>query len=131
MPTRKRVMAFVDAVVSGDHADAIATFYTEDATMQENLSAPRKGRETLIAYERKMLVRLREMRTHPPKAILIDGDQVAIHWTFDAISQDGAVRRLTEISLQTWRGDQIAGEQFFYDSATAWQPVLDTTPSTE
>ena len=126
MPTRERIMAVVDAVVNGDHADAIADFYTEDATMQENLSAPRKGRTSLIAHERKALSRLREMRTRHPKAILIDGDEVAINWTFDAVGQDGSVRRLTEISLQNWRGDRIASEQFFYDSATAWQPVQGT-----
>ena len=123
MPTRERVMAFVDAVVNGDHVDAISNYYTEDATMQENLSAPRKGRESLMAHESKALSRLSEMRTHPPKAVLIDGDRVAIHWMFDAVSADGSVRRLIEISLQNWIGDRIAAEQFFYDSATAWQLI--------
>lgn len=123
MPTRERVMAFVDAVVNGDHVDAISNYYTEDATMQENLSAPRKGRESLMDHESKALSRLSEMRTHPPKAVLIDGDQVAIHWMFDAVSADGSVRRLIEISLQNWIGDRIAAEQFFYDSATAWQLI--------
>ena len=123
MPTRERVMAFVDAVVNGDHVDAISNYYTEDATMQENLSAPRKGRESLMDHESKALSRLSEMRTHPPKAVLIDGDRVAIHWMFDAVSADGSVRRLIEISLQNWIGDRIAAEQFFYDSATAWQLI--------
>ena len=123
MPTREQVMAFVDAVVNGNHVDAISNYYTEDATMQENLSAPRKGRESLMTHERKALSRLSEMRTHSPSAVLIDGDRVAIHWTFDAVGRDGRVRRLTEISLQYWRGDRIAAEQFFYDSATAWQLV--------
>src|SRR5215510_6956258 len=36
MPTRERVQELIDAVVGGDHAEAIARFYTDDASMQEN-----------------------------------------------------------------------------------------------
>ncbi|MEM9375180.1 MAG: nuclear transport factor 2 family protein [Pseudomonadota bacterium] len=123
MPTRARVSDFVDAVVHGDHADAIALFYTEHASMQENDQPPRQGRDVLIAHERKALSRIREIRTHPPHVVLIDGDQVAIHWTFDAVGKDGVTRRLTEVAMQIWSGDRIVSEQFFYDTATAWQSV--------
>jgi hypothetical protein len=41
MPSRARLDEFIAAVVSGDHAGAIERYYTEDASMQENASAPR------------------------------------------------------------------------------------------
>lgn len=123
MPSRERVDAFIASVVSGDHVGAIADFYHEDATMQENLAEPRRGRELLMAHEKRALDRLERMHTHAPLAVLVDGDRVAINWVFDAIGRDGVSRRLVEVALQRWRGDRIAEEQFFYDTASAWRVV--------
>ena len=58
------------------------------------------------------------MFTHPAPMVLVDGDQVVIHWRFDMTGHDGVTRRLDELSLQTWRGDRIASERFFYDPAS-------------
>lgn len=41
MPSRERVETFLKEVVEGSHVTAIADFYHDDATMQENLGAPR------------------------------------------------------------------------------------------
>jgi ketosteroid isomerase-like protein len=120
MPDRARVMEFVAMVVSGDHVGAIANFYHEDATMQENRNAPRGGRDILMAHEARALSRIRRMHTHPAEVILVDGDNVAIRWTFDRISHQGPATRLEEVALQVWKGDRILRERFYYDSATAW-----------
>ena len=123
MPDRSRVADFVAAVVANDHVRAIRDFYTEDATMRENLGEPRRGRDHLMAHEQKALDRVRQVVTHQPKAVLIDGDRVVIHWVFDFVGRDGVTRRIEELAIQTWRGDRIAEEQFFYDTATAFRPV--------
>lgn len=123
MPDRERVAAFVAAVVSGDHVRAIADFYHEDASMQEPDKEPRIGRAFLMEHEAKALARLQRMHTHPPRAVLVDGDQVVIHWVFDAVAPDGTARRLEELAIQHWRGDRIARERFFYDTASAWRSV--------
>lgn len=123
MPNRERIDAFVDAVVNGDHADAIRNFYHEDASMQENETPPRVGRDHLVAHEEAALARVQSMETHPPRAVLVDGDQVMIAWTFDMTDGKGVRRRLREIALQEWRDDRILREQFVYDTATAWKPV--------
>jgi hypothetical protein len=49
--------------------------------------------------------------------VLVDGDQVAIFWGFDVTDPAGVVRRREELALQTWRGDRIQIERFFYDPA--------------
>ena len=49
MPGRERVQAFVAMVEAGDYVEAIRQFYTDDATMQENLGTIRTGRDTLVA----------------------------------------------------------------------------------
>lgn len=123
MPSRKRVEQFIHAVVHGDHAEAIKDFYHADATMQENCEPPRRGRDNLITHEKKAMDRLQEMKTHPPKTVLVDGDDVMIMWTFDATDKKGVTRRLNEISHQLWSADGIMKERFVYDSATAWQIV--------
>lgn len=123
MPSRKRVEQFIHAVVHGDHAKAIEDFYHADATMQENLDPPRRGRDTLITHEKRAMDRLQEMKTYPPDTVLVDGDNVMIVWTFDATDKQGVTRRLHEISHQLWSADGIMKERFVYDSATAWQIV--------
>lgn len=121
MPSRERVKSFI-ALVCIDPLRAIADFYHEDASMQENLQAPRLGREVLMAHEAKVLQRV-VMYTHPDPLFLVDGDNVVINWTFDAKGTDGITRRLNELALQRWRGDRIAQERFVYDSASSWTVV--------
>lgn len=123
MPTRERVNAFIEAVVNGDHAEAIFNFYHEDASMQENDEPARVGRAHLIQHEKAALARVQSIYTHPPSRLLVDGDHVAIAWTFDMTDRQGVTRRLNEIALQTWRDNRIWKEKFVYDTATAWQPV--------
>jgi hypothetical protein len=122
MPSRERVTAFIASVVGGDHVKAIADYYHEDASMQENLQTPRLGRAHLMAHEAKVLERLK-MHTHPDPLFLVDGDNVVIKWIFDATGKDGVTRRLHELALQRWQGDRIAEERFVYDSASAWTVV--------
>jgi hypothetical protein len=123
MPSRERVEAFIAAVVAGDHVRAIADYYHENASMQENLKTPpRTGRDALMAHEAKALQRV-HMHTHPHPVFLLDGNQVAINWIFDATGKDGVTRRLDELALQRWEGDRIAEERFFYDTASAWTVV--------
>ncbi|AVO46095.1 nuclear transport factor 2 family protein [Phreatobacter cathodiphilus] len=118
MPARSTVERFVALVESGDHVGAIEAFYAEDASMQENLAPPRVGKAMLIAHEKAALARVASVHTHKVKTLLVDGDQVAIHWIFDFTLPDGSTRRFDEMALQTWRGEEIVTERFFYDPAT-------------
>ena len=123
MPRPERVREFIDVVVGGEHVRAIADFYQPDASMQENLLAPRRGRDTLIAHESAVLGRVAAGPTHVPAGVVIDGDHVVIHWIFDFTDHKGVTRRLDELALQRWQGDRIIEERFVYDTATAWQVV--------
>lgn len=130
MPSRERVEAFIASVVAGDHVRAIADYYHEDASMQENLLSPRRGRGLLMAHESKVLERVK-MHTHPDPIFLVDKDLVAINWIFDATGKDGITRRLNELALQRWVGDRISVERFFYDTASAWTVVSGGNPDNE
>ena len=117
MPTRERVQAFVTMVEAGDYVGAIRQFYTEDATMQENLGEVRKGRDALAAFEEAVLKRITSITTRPGSTWAIDGDRVIVHWVFDIVEPDGRAYSLDELAYQTWRGDLIAQERFYYDPA--------------
>ena len=115
MPSRARLDEFVAVVESGDHAGAIERFYTEDASMQENASAPRVGRDVLVAHERAVLARMAQVYSKALSSV-VEGDR--IHWNFELTDKAGKVRRFDEIAFQEWRGDKIFRERFFYDPAT-------------
>ena len=50
------------------------------------------------------------------RPILVDGDHVVINWQFVFHHSSGAVIRLDELARQTWRGDKLARERFYYDA---------------
>jgi len=115
MPSRERVEAFVARVEEGKYVEAIREFYAEDASMQENAEPPRAGRDRLIEHEWRMLAAHQAAITLPGTTYVLDGDRVAIHWSFEFVRKDGKRFRMEELALQRWRGDRIAEERFFYD----------------
>jgi ketosteroid isomerase-like protein len=121
MPTRERVQAFVAVVEAGDYVEAIRQFYTADATMQENLGDLRGGRDALAAHEEAVLKRVKSITTRPGSTFAIDGDRVIVHWVFDIVDADGTAYSLDELAYQTWRGELIAQERFYYDPAQRTQ----------
>ena len=117
MPTRERVQAFVAIVEANQFVEAIRAFYTDDATMQENLGDVRRGLDALVAAEEAALRRVKAITTRAGSTFAIDGDRVIVHWVFDIEQRDGKRFTLDELAYQTWRGDRIAQERFYYDPA--------------
>lgn len=114
MPTRERLEGFVAAVVAGRFVEALRDFYHDDAVTRENAGPERRGLATLVAIEERTL-RAFSMRAFEPDAVLLDGDRVAIGWTFEMTNAKDPTWRMEEVALQRWRGDRIAEERFFYD----------------
>ena len=115
MPSRERVEQLIAMVEQGKYVEAIEEFYAADATMQENDSAPRGGRDVLVAGERKVLAAHKAARTLPGSSYLLDGDRVVIHWHFEFTRSDGKRFGMEELALQRWQGERIVEERFFYD----------------
>jgi hypothetical protein len=116
MPDRHVVEAFAAAVESNDHVGAIERFYAPDASTQENQDPPRHGRDVLAAREAAVLASVAKVVTKRLSPIFIDGDHSAIHWRFEFTPKDnGPVKAMEEIALQTWRGNELIAEHFIYD----------------
>jgi len=67
--------------------------------------------------ERKILAAHKGVVTRLIDPVFINGDQVVIHWVFEFTRPDDTVMRIEELAHQTWRGDRIASERFYYDPA--------------
>lgn len=117
MPTLETVERFVARVEQNAHTEAIAEFYTPDATMQENQAAPRRGRDTLVAGEAKVMARVKSLTSECVRPFFVSGDHVAIRWIFHFVWADGSSTRMEEMAWQRWEGERIAEETFFYDPA--------------
>lgn len=117
MPTAATLENFIARVEQGAHVEAILEFYTERASMRENLSEPRIGRDALAEGERKVLGRMKSVHSHCVRPVFQQGDKVVIRWIFRFERLDGTVMQMEELAYQRWEGERIAEEQFFYDPA--------------
>ena len=117
MPSLERVREFTNRVLSNDNVRAIEEFYHDDATMQENLSPPRGPRDALVEAEKRVLEAHTGVVTKSNGPIFVSGDHSVVHWIFEFTRPNGTVMRIEELAYQTWRGDRITTERFYYDPA--------------
>lgn len=117
MPTPQTLENFIARVEQNAHVEAIEEFYTADATMQENQSAPRGGRDALMAGEAKVMARAKLVASQCVRPVFVNGDHVVIRWIFKFEWPDGSTTRMEELAYQRWQGERIAQETFFYDPA--------------
>jgi ketosteroid isomerase-like protein len=117
MPTRERVQTLIDQVEGGRYVEAIESFYHEDASMQENLDPPRRGRATLIRGERRVIEAYRSIPTGPVRTFMVEGDRAVINWVFEFVDCEGRAYALDELAFQLWRGERIIEERFYCDPA--------------
>jgi len=115
MPSSDTLARFIARVESNAHVEAIQEFYTENASMQENMAPPRVGRDTLVAHETAALARAASVRSTCVRPVFTNGNHVVIRWIFEFTWKDGSTGRIEELAYQRWEGEKIAQEQFFYD----------------
>jgi len=115
MPKSETLNKFIEMVESNQHDKAMEEFYTFDASIQENQSEPRQGLDNLVVYEKKMLGKAKSIHSKCIHPVFVDGDTVVIRWVFHFEWKDGRSSHIEEIAYQTWRGEKICNEQFFYD----------------
>jgi hypothetical protein len=117
VPSTETLERFILRVERNDHAGAVEEFYTPDASLQENKSAPRIGRDAQIKRERELLAKARTITSHCVRPVFVSGDLVVIRWQFRFDWPDKTVTEMEEIAYQRWDGERVAEETFFYDPA--------------
>jgi hypothetical protein len=122
VPSRETLERFIARVESNAHAEAIEEFYTEGASMRENMKEPRRGRDNLAARERGVLARAKSVRSTCVRPVLVEGSIVVVRWIFEFEWLDGTATRMEELAYQRWEGERVAEEQFFYDPSQLAKP---------
>ena len=126
MPKAETLEGFIARVEENAHAEAIEQFYTADASMQENQSTRRVGRDSLVANERRVLSKTKTLMSKCVRPVFVSGDNVVIRWIFRFEWLDGTVTDMEELAYQRWEGERIAEETFFYDPAQRLPKKLQT-----
>jgi hypothetical protein len=122
MPSLATLRAFAETVETNDHVGAIRNFYAADASTRENDNPAVTGRDILAERERKVLEQVAGVKTTRLGPLLLEGDHSAIRWRFEFTAKDGSVRVMEEVAWQTWRGEELIEEHFFYDPAMMKSP---------
>jgi ketosteroid isomerase-like protein len=115
MPSPDTVETFVQLVEASQTVEAMQRFYADDATMRENMDAPRTGKAALIQHEEDALATIQTLKARCVRPILISGDVVVIRWVFQIEDKQGKTMRFEELAYQRWQGELMVEEQFFYD----------------
>jgi hypothetical protein len=117
MPSAETLERFIARVEQNAHAEALQEFYTANASMQENQSTPRVGRDAHVANERRVMAKAKTIVSKCIRPVFVSGDNVVIRWTFEFEWQDGTATHMEELAYQRWEGERVAEEMFFYDPA--------------
>jgi hypothetical protein len=117
VPTIDTLERFIARVEANAHVEAVEEFYTAGASMQENQSAPRVGRDKHVASERNVMSRAKSVTSQCVRPVFVNGEKVVIRWIFQFEWMDGTITRMEELAYQRWEGERIAEETFFYDPA--------------
>jgi len=117
VPSSETLERFIARVEQNAHAEAIAEFYAPNASIQENQSPPRVGRDLLVQNERKFLSNVRSVTSTCVRPVFVNDDHVVIRWIFEFVFGDGREMKMEELAYQQWQGEFIAAETFFYDPA--------------
>ena len=101
MPAAETLERFIALVESNAHVEAVERFYTAEASMQENQSAPRVGRDSHAANERRVLAKAKSLSSTCVRPVFVNGDKVVIRWVFQFEWHDG--------TSPAWRSSPSSG----------------------
>jgi hypothetical protein len=123
MPSIQTVESFVRLIEEGKTLESMQRYYAENASVRENMAAPRQGKPALIRHEENALAAVKSMKATCLRPILIAENVVVLRWIFEIENLQNKRVRLEELAYQQWSGEHIVEEQFFYDPAQLKMPL--------
>jgi hypothetical protein len=117
MPSSNTIESFVQLVEGGNTLEAMVRYYAEHASMQENDTPPRVGKQALLKYEEAALASIASMKAKCIRPVFMAGEFVVIRWLFEIKDRAGKTVRFDEMAHQRWEGELLVEEKFFYDPA--------------
>ncbi|AIR90748.1 nuclear transport factor 2 family protein [Pseudomonas cremoricolorata] len=115
MPDKDIIEQLIRYTVEGRSEAALLAFYAEDVVIQENNQPPRIGRAASLARNTEAAEWTSAVHEISAPSVLIDGNLVVIEWHAEWTLKNGERVRIEELALQSWKGNQVVFERFFYD----------------
>ena len=103
-----------EMVLQGKPLEAFEKFYADDVIMQENEQDPTVGKDANRKREEQFFASLIDFRSAKVLDVTVGENTTMVKWHYDYTHKDLGVRNYKQISVQHWRGNQIAREEFFY-----------------
>ncbi len=113
MSLRENVQAVIDGILAGDVLGTFDAWYADDVVMSENGTDERVGKAANRAYE-EAFVNGVEFHGAEVGAVIVDGDQAAVEWTFDLTPKGGERMLQRQVAVQTWRDGRVVREVFYH-----------------
>jgi hypothetical protein len=114
-----RVNDLVSYIQSGRIIEAMAEFYGQDVSMQENNNPPVVGLTANTEREKQFVAYVKQWKSFNIESVAIDAERgkalIQSNFEFDAV--DGQTLKYDQVSVQTWKDGKIVHEKFYYDSA--------------
>lgn len=113
----KHVEHFVRLLSEGKSLQAMELFYSDEVNVFENRALVRAGKPQCLRFEREQLA----FQPHPPsfrlkrRAIDAESECVFLEYILRFHSPTGRPQRLDEVAVQSWSGDKIIEERFYYE----------------
>lgn len=117
MSNREAANDLVHLVANGQLLEAFEKYYDEGVVMQENRKDPVVGKAANRTREEEFVGSVEAVHSMAAPQVLVDGDQVVIHWIGDVTFKGGFRVIMDQLAHQTWKNGKIVNERFVYDSA--------------
>lgn len=101
-------------ITTGKALDAFEKFYADDCVMQENLDAPRVGKDACRTYEINFFSAIAEFKRGELLASAVTGNRSYSEWVFACSFKDGSSMENTQVSARTWKDGKVVHERFYY-----------------
>ena len=113
MDIRKDVQGVIDGILTGKILDTFDKYYADKVVMSENGADERVGKATNRQYEEAFLANT-EFHSAKVGAIVVDGNNAAVEWTFEVTPKGGSRVVMRQVALQTWNDGKIVREAFYH-----------------
>jgi len=101
-------------ILAGQILDAFEKFYAEDVVMQENLTAPKVGKDVNRKAEQEFVGSIEQFHGAALLGSAVNGERSYSEWEFDATYKGGHRVKLTQVAVRQWKNGLIAHERFYY-----------------
>ena len=116
MDLQSNINGFLDLLKKGQMMDAFEKYYADEVVMQENTEPPRVGKAKNREYQQEFMSTVEAVHDSQVKHVAVNpSENVAMIQSYMDVTLKGQGRvKMEEVAIQTWKGDKIVQEQFFY-----------------